>query len=555
MKLLSSLFIASVAAQSATQTTAPITTSGYCSAGFNVYFVCDNSGSVGNAMQTFGVDFLESMIHGLYANELFQTAIIYFSSGYTIQLDLTDDNAAMDATLTRLRNVNSESSTYIDEGLHQAKRMIEREMCPNAQALMDLDNNGDFSNPRTQSDYDNCFAEAQGEVPISLVFLLSDGATSLIEWARYEANDIMAYGGYVFSLGIAGADMNQLETLSSAPAAMFTLDVTNYEALVATAPLLLDEFCLELSDVNILFETCQVGGVLAQTNTTFIARGTGFNASYLVNPQITCSFTTLDTGIHTHYPGVLLSDNEIECFFDVLTMPDLGVITSNSSYPANVTYDFEVSLDGRAYTRSSTLAILSFPACPSDPTGGSSVITDGDVGDDQGIVLDEGGLIGLIVGLAALLLFLIWFFLPLMCGTPAKPPVVTKPVIAATSTVAAPVAAPAPVPMEQPAAGKWKVVDTSSYIWATSGGGAAPMKTQWGNLGATAMAPTLNAQSTVVEGPAAPVQPVKTAAPTPAQSTTDYQPAAADSSCCGCWANCYAKCAGMRPQRASVSSV
>jgi hypothetical protein len=78
--------------------------------------------------------------------------------------------------------------------------------------------------------------------------------------------------------------------------------------------------------------------------------------------------------------------------------------------------------------------------------------------------------------------------------------------------------------MEQPAAGKWKVVDTSSYIWATSGGsssidrclypsllyrvrariprvnariasgGAAPMKTQWGNLGATAMAPTLNAQ-------------------------------------------------------------
>ena len=176
-------------------------------------------------------------------------------------------------------------------------------------------------------------------------------------------------------------------------------------------------------------------------------------------------------------------------------------------------------------------------------------------GDEE--ALDIMGLLPLLLAALFFLLFLLWFLYPLITGKKANPKAAGAGAAGAIPASSTAVAAPAPVEMTatKVVTQKWKTVDTSSYIWATSGGGAAPMKTNWGELGATNAAPTLNAKTSEMD-----VQ-----VEVPVEATAAEKQAAADAqaaafrpegaSCGDKVFGCYASIAALRPERAAAKTV
>jgi hypothetical protein len=135
--------------------------------------------------------------------------------------------------------------------------------------------------------------------------------------------------------------------------------------------------------------------------------------------------------------------------------------------------------------------------------------------------------------LLALTLALLWFFWPLLC--PSKYQEMEEDIAPAEAV------AVTPKQVNEGGQKQWKTVNASNYIWANSGGGAAPMKTQWGKLGATSSAPGAVGE----EVQAAPQQEAPRAnqmvAPTPSCGTR----------VCLAVTGCYTAAAACRPGSAS----
>jgi hypothetical protein len=300
---------------------------------------------------------------------------------------------------------------------------------------------------------------------------------------------------------------------------------------------------------------------------TFLVSGTGFDSVYVVDTDYKCAFDGVA------YNGSYISDSLMQCDFPFFQHEGITneSLVNTSSLNSSYSYSLEISIDGRTFTRSLAITTVdlsfncqtSITSVPTDTTAITSVTDDDD--DEDEII------IGVVIGLF-LLLLLLWCLWPLLVGVAPKPKkeaaaaAASIPMVAAT-TVAAPdpPVEPEPTPAAVPEPGatatkQWKTVDTSSYIWATSGGGAGPMPTQWGNLGATDMAPVgTDAKTRDVEGPVEPTTvaaPAAPAAPTPApepkEDLPEFKPAAPRQSCCatfcGSIAACYASCAALRPQ-------
>ena len=163
------------------------------------------------------------------------------------------------------------------------------------------------------------------------------------------------------------------------------------------------------------------------------------------------------------------------------------------------------------------------------------------LGGDTGSSFALGGPEAVGVTLAALLLLfgLLWFFWPLLFGSSTKKAATTATHAASSTTAATKPTVPVVVGATTK---KWKTVDTSNYVWS----GSTPMKTNWGELGATSSAPTAGAEHKEVE------------ITVPVYSKTARAAAGIKSEgptcgiCSALYANCsefYAKCASMRPQR------
>jgi len=466
-----------------------------CQGGIDLYFVCDNSGSVGTGMQTSGVTFLRDIITQFWDAPNFRTEIIYFSSSASRRLPLTGDQSLISAELDRLTRVTAGGSTFPSYGLNLARQTMES-------------------------------VAATGRQPISLLFFLSDGAadsSNLVAMVD-EANLIKQLGYYIFALGIgSGIVEAQLLSVVSLPQDRFYFTVDNYAALPAIAVGLAEEFCLEVDRVSSVtnINCIEQNGTLTTSSITFDVRGSGFDPTYILNPNRQCRFVALLPNSNAHpplfYPAAFISSTRITCI--------LNLADTNIQFSADREYQWslEVSMDGVLYTQTASIAQFTVPLCPLPPVP---------------LVLDPETLI--IIGAAAALLLLccLWWFWPLLFGTAAVA------AVAGGSAVAA--AAPASVPAG--GKGKWAKVDTSSYIWATSGGGAAPLKTQWGELGATGSAPMGDAKIVEVDG----------RAPKGANIQADPSDSEQKKGCCSCWtnccngiSNCYSKCAGMRPTRAA----
>jgi hypothetical protein len=175
----------------------------------------------------------------------------------------------------------------------------------------------------------------------------------------------------------------------------------------------------------------------------------------------------------------------------------------------------------------------------------------------------------LLLFLLPCLLCLLWFLWPLCCGsggddTPDSQ--LTASLLPAQETVAGAPATIMPVTADdsgRPGAVQkrnWSKVDASNYIWARSGGGAAPLVTQWGELGATAAAPGAIAVMEEDENSIAPGISGSSSASGSIErsgSLEFYQPSCCglcceklQSSCTSCWGsmiNLYATLAAMRP--------
>jgi hypothetical protein len=147
---------------------------------------------------------------------------------------------------------------------------------------------------------------------------------------------------------------------------------------------------------------------------------------------------------------------------------------------------------------------------------------------------------------------LLWFFWPLLAGSEA---VSSKKPIVAEVAVAAP-APPPPVPAPAPPKKKWATVDASNYIWARSGGGAAPIRTEWGALGAVKSAPgAVNEE--VKDASGASIEIPLSASIVSSKSYREGRPSCCARcylGCCRCFLGCYLKVASMRPERASVKN-
>jgi hypothetical protein len=250
-----------------------------------------------------------------------------------------------------------------------------------------------------------------------------------------------------------------------------------------------------------------------------------------------------------------------------VTVTELGTLTCalelsdvfdyNHTFVGNYQYDFSFefsSNNGITFTASQAIATLYVDNCaivPGTPVPWDTIV-----------------LIAL-----PFLLFPIWWFFPLLCYPKAPVAPVAPMSIAAATTVAPeplaepllaapppPVAAP-PTKLKQ----KWAKVDTSHYIWARSGGGASPLHTNWGALGAVASAPGVKV--TVVEDaemariPS--IKDIKEEEPHQAE-VQELETVDGKKSCCGscgtffvscvCFVpyalgNCYNKCAAMRPRK------
>lgn len=504
-----------------------------CDAAIDIYFVCDNSRSVGDGMRTSGVEFLSTMIN-TFDGPNFQTQIVYFSASAQNILPLTGDRVAMANTLDTLRTTRNVAGTRAYTGLEIVRRALQAK-------------------------------QQQSSTRFSLVFLLTDGMDQRFEQMEQEAQLIREMGVYLFGIGIGDYDRGQLSAVVSTPTDRFFTGIGNYDALPALALELAEEFCIEVDIVTPSeFHVCHNRGVLDAQVAVFEARGVGFDVDYLTNPVHLCRFILDDNEVENEgqvtVGGTLESDFVITCSLPLVDFFD----ENNPVEEGEHRFALEVSLDGNSFTESRAMATIVVSSCPA-PLGLIPVPSEPSEPFDPTPVL---------LVAAPILLFLIWFLWPLMCrkkkvASSLQPllaeitPIIPQTVVAVSvpALVSEPAAPAKPIVKKTR---KWAVVDTSNYIWARSGGGAAPLHCQWGELGATANAPGM--LSEVIEEElydlALDVKPISEAE-TPASLRSDSETVANDKiSCCqrlsgcvcylplklcSCLDTCYTKMASLRP--------
>jgi len=326
------------------------------------------------------------------------------------------------------------------------------------------------------------YTEMSGFVgTIPTVFLVTDGVTSDESTAFSVATQIRALGANIFAIGILPEiTIDFLNKIANQPPSTYVRTVNDsqlsYSSLVND---LVEAACIQVDSVTP--DAVCIGDTI-RVNIT----GKGFNRNQDLT-ALKCRFGTYTTR------ATYLSPTRLSC-----ECPYVNV--SKDLY-------LEIQISSTAYTQSNVT--FHFNSCePEKP-------------------FDWLLLAYIAAGVIPFLIFLCWFFYPLMVGAARK-----KESQQPESLNQDPAALPP--------GKKWADVDTSKYVWSREGGSARPMPVKWGELGPTAGAGHLEA-SGYKEGVDEPLLEGQEKPGCCARFCF---------SCHFCCSSCYSRCANCRPHRA-----
>ncbi|XP_041955963.1 anthrax toxin receptor 2 [Alosa pseudoharengus] len=205
-----------------------------CHGAYDLYFVLDRSGSVGQDWREIYL-FVKNLTERFVSPSL-RVSFIVFSSQAEVMLPLTGDSYQIEEGLKRLSEVKPAGDTYMHEGFKMATGQM----------------------------------KAQTQKSSSIIVALTDGKLSpfILELTTKEANEARMQGARVYCVGIKDFDESQLADVADSRAYVFAVH-GGFKALKDIVTSILKKSCTEILSV-------EPSSVCANQSFDIVVRGNGF---------------------------------------------------------------------------------------------------------------------------------------------------------------------------------------------------------------------------------------------------------------------------------------
>jgi uncharacterized protein YegL len=224
-----------------------------CNGVFDLIFVLDKSGSIGNNFAT-EVEFVRTL-SSYFVSPLLAMSFITFANEAQVHLNLETDRDKVDKALTNLSTLESDGATSMSEGLSKAVEQIEKKR---SQSPIALDNIA------------------------TVIVVLTDGRVQSLEKTLIEARRARELGAVLYAVGVANYVLHQLYEVADSPSEDHVFLADKFDDLPRLVNAIINRTCIEILAVhptNFCFEG----------NHSVLVDGKGFTNGQSTN-KIVCNF-------------------------------------------------------------------------------------------------------------------------------------------------------------------------------------------------------------------------------------------------------------------------